>query len=108
MSCQKELKSMCKTILETIDARTLHYLAVWTDPMIERALTDSQTEHDDSANSLFNTIIISDRGALNPYVADVEHAYDTIKALAKDDPEDERNLHYYSSEKTGKRTFNPW
>lgn len=106
ISCQKKTESLFKPILKLLDRQVLRYVSGFIDPMIERILADFQPPNelqvdDDFAHKVFHAII--KRGNVDPYVTDVEHAYNTIKILAE--PEDEKHLRYYSNEKTGRRTF---
>lgn len=103
-TCQKKLESSFKPLWEQIDSQDLARLSIWLDPIIDRTIAGSHSQtNDDFSDKVFHELIKD--FYLNKAISDHKHAYNVIKTLVKDNPDEERYLHYYTDEVTGERHF---
>lgn len=111
ITCQKRTMSLFKPKIKQLGKQVMNSLSAWLDPIIERLLANFQPPKgvqiadDDESSKIFYGLIKNDLKG-SEAITDVELAYNAIKALVKDNPEDERRLHYYSDEESGVREFN--
>lgn len=109
ITCQKKTESLFKPMLKLVDKAKLNRMALWLDPTIERLLVNFQPTGsqvgDDISSRIFNGIIKTEN--FHKVIIDVEPAYNAIKADLKNNPEQEKYLHYFPDERNGRRTFNP-
>lgn len=109
ITCQKRAESLFKPKMKLFDRQVLKSLSTWIDPIIDRILADFQPTKgaeigEDFSSKVFHGIVKS--AGKHPAIFDVEHAYNTIKNLSQENPEDEKFLHYFSDERNGLRLFN--
>lgn len=110
ISCQKRTESLFKPLMKLFDRQALKSLSTWIEPLIDRYLADFEPPKgveigDDFSRKVFYGLIkttIKER----PIIFDVVHAYNTIKTLVQENPDDEKFLHYFLDERQGMRVFN--
>lgn len=108
--CQKETEASIHQKLASGDQKVQQDVAVWLDPVIESILAaykpdDGEQVAQDTASQLYFGVIARKGDTQDPAMFNLETAYNAIKTLVKDQPDDEKYLHYVADEKTGKRSF---
>lgn len=109
LTCLKRAEESFEAKRKQLDETALHRLSTWLDPIIERIVakyeteTKKATDGGDELSKLINAVIIKE--GQHPAASNLKIAYEAIKTLVKDDPDDEQYLHFYSDELAGARKF---
>lgn len=109
VTCSKATGDLLKPKLKLVDREVLNRLSTWLDPMIERIVANYKPGKDlkragnDLATTLFRSIIMN--GDQNPELLEVGTAYNAIKELVKNNPDEEKYLHYVTNERIGIKQF---